>query len=316
MKRYLVTGGTGFIGRAVVKALVNRGARVRSLDDDSRGSKDLLKSVDVECITGDVRDFDTVKRASRGVDCIIHLAYINGTNTFYERPVPILDVAVRGMMSVIQACIVNGIFELSLASSPEAYQLAEIIPTDETVALSVPNPLNPRYSYGGGKIISELIALNYGREYFRKVTVFRPHSVYGPEMGHAHVIPQLVDRILPLLSTNPGVKLPIQGSGQETRSFCYIDDAVQGILIAMDKGEHLGIYHVGTEEEVTIESLAKKIGKAFDKEVEIVPTELQWGSSIRRCPDITKISKLGYKPTTRLDEGLKKYINSGIYVHH
>jgi len=307
-KKYLVSGGTGFIGRAVVKALVERGDTVRSLDDDSRGSVALLKGIDVELITGDVRDFELVSKAAQGMDCVCHLAYINGTNTFYERPIPILDIAVRGMINVIQACLDNNVPELSLASSPEAYQTAQIVPTDETVALSVPNPLNPRYSYGGGKIISELMVLNYGREYFKKATVFRPHSVYGPNMGNAHVIPQLVSKIQPLLNDNP-IKLTVQGTGEETRSFCYIDDAVQGILLTMDKGEHLNIYHIGTQEEVSIETLAKKIGKVFGKDIEVVPSELQWGSPVRRCPDITKISALGYSPKVLLDEGLMKYVH-------
>src|SRR5271157_6120842 len=125
MKKYLVTGGTGFIGRALVKALVERGDTVRSLDDDSRGSKSLLKDIDVELITGDVRDFELVNKAVKGVDHVCHLAYINGTQTFYEKPIPILDIAVRGMMNVIHACALNNVPELSLASSPEAYQTAE-----------------------------------------------------------------------------------------------------------------------------------------------------------------------------------------------
>jgi nucleoside-diphosphate-sugar epimerase len=212
------------------------------------------------------------------------------------------------MLNVIQACIENNVAELSLASSPEAYQTPHKVPTDETVALCVPNVLNPRFSYGGGKIISELLAINYGREYFKKVTIFRPHSVYGPSMGNAHVIPQLISRITPLLKEEGILQLPIQGSGQETRSFCFIDDAVKGILISMDKGEHLGIYHIGTPEEVTIEILAKKIGAAFGRKLEIVPGDLEWGSTLRRCPDISKISSLGYKPTVSLDEGLRKCI--------
>ena len=309
-KRYLVSGGTGFIGRSLVKALVERGDKVRSLDDDSRGTKTLLQDVDVEFITADIRDLDAVKKATKDIDCVCHLAYINGTSTFYEKPIPILDIAVTGMMNVLNACIENNVPELSIASSPEAYQNADKVPTDETVALSVPNPLNPRYSYGGGKIICELLALNYGRDYFEKVTVFRPHSVYGPFMGNAHVIPQLVGRIIPLLNESGVIKLPIQGSGAETRSFCYIDDAVQGILIAMDKGEHRNIYHIGSEEEVTIETLAKKIGEVFGRDLEIVPSELAWGSPVRRCPDITKLRALGYEPTVDLTTGLRHCIHS------
>lgn len=309
MKQFLVTGATGFIGRSLVRALVARGDRVRSLDDDSRGSKQLLADVDIEFITGDVRDYDTVSRAVKGMDCVVHLAYVNGTQTFYDKPTLVLDTAIRGIDNVIRACIENEVLELSLASSPEAYQTAAVVPTDESVPLCVPDPLNPRYSYGGGKIISELMALNYGQKYFQKVTIFRPHSVYGPDMGNAHVIPQLMCRILPLLGEDV-VRLPIQGSGQETRSFCYIDDCIQGILLVLDKGEHLNIYHIGTQEEVTIDTLARKIGWAFGREIEVVPGELQRGSPIRRCPDVSKLKALGYEPKIELAEGLERYKES------
>jgi len=315
-KFYLVTGSTGFIGRSLVRALLKQGHKVRSFDNDSRGSKILLNDVkdDIEFITADIRDLAAVKEATKDIDCVCHLAYINGTQTFYEKPVQILDIATKGMLNVLEACIENKVPELALASSPEAYQAASIIPTDETVGLSVPDPLNARFSYGGGKIICELLAINYGREYFDKVTIFRPHSVYGPKMGNAHVIPQLVNRIKPLLSSNPVVKLPIQGDGSETRSFCYIDDCIQGILITMDRGEHLNIYHIGNEEEVTIAKLAEKIGAVFGKVVRIIPGPLQPGSTLRRCPDIRKIKALGYNPTTNLDRGLRLTIEQSIEV--
>lgn len=313
MKNYLVTGSTGFIGRSLVRALLKQGHYVRSFDDDSRGSKESLADVskDIDFITADIRDLAAVKRATRNIDCVVHLAYINGTQTFYERPIPILDIAVRGMLNVIEACIENNVPELSLASSPEAYQQASIIPTDETVALSVPDPLNPRYSYGGGKIISELLVLNYGKAHFQRVTVFRPHSIYGSNMGNAHVIPQLISRIRPLLGKTE-IKLAIQGSGEEIRSFCYISDCINGILTVLDKGEHLNIYHIGTQEEVTIAELARKIGRCYGHEIQIVPSALQWGSPVRRCPDITKLKGLGYEPKVSLDKGLGEVTYRGL----
>ena len=94
------------------------------------------------------------------------------------------------MISVLDACRHHGIRELVLASSSEVYQTPPGIPTPENVPLSVPDPLNPRYSYGGGKIICELMAINYGRQGFDRVLIFRPHNVYGPDMGWEHVLPQ------------------------------------------------------------------------------------------------------------------------------
>ena len=133
--------------------------------------------------------------AARGVDSILHLAYVNGTEFFYSKPALVLDVGVRGMINVLDACRRHGIRELVLASSSEVYQTPPSIPTPENVPLSVPDPLNPRYSYGGGKIICELMAINYGRQDFDRVLIFRPHNVYGPDMGWEHVLPQFALRL-------------------------------------------------------------------------------------------------------------------------
>jgi nucleoside-diphosphate-sugar epimerase len=308
-RKYLVTGGTGFIGSALVKGLVRTGALVRSLDNQSRGRNDRLADVraEVECVTGDIRDADAVRRAVRGVDCVCHLAYVNGTEFFYSRPELVLDVAVKGMINVVDACLAEGIGDLVLASSSEVYQTPPVVPTDENVPLVVPDPLNPRYSYGGGKIISELMAVVYGRKHFERVRIFRPHNVYGPDMGWEHVIPQFAMRMRDLVHQQPRgpIRFPIQGTGRETRSFVYIDDMTDGILRVIVQGEHLNIYHVGTEDEVTIERLAKEIGAYFGREVQVMPGSLQPGSTVRRCPSIAKVAALGYTPQVSLKEGLR-----------
>jgi len=310
-RKFLVTGGTGFIGSSLVKALVESGATVRSLDNDSRGSRRRLGKTasDVELITGDIRDAGAVMQAAKGMDSICHLAYVNGTEFFYTKPDLVLDVAVRGMVNVIDATLGQNVGELVLASSSEVYQTPPTVPTDETVPLSVPDPLNPRYSYGGGKIIAELMALNYGRAHIPRVLVFRPHNAYGIDMGWEHVIPQLAMRTARLQQAasakSKKVQLPIQGTGQERRSFIYIDDLVSGVMKVIEKGEHLGIYHVGTTDEVTIAELAREIGHALGVEVEVVPGKLQPGGTQRRCPDITKLRALGFAPRTGLREGVE-----------
>jgi len=286
---------------------VRAGARVRSLDNDSRGSKSRLGEVaaDVEVVSGDIRDQEAVLRAARGIDCVCHLAYINGTEFFYSQPELVLEVAVKGMANVIDACLKHEVPALTLASSSEVYQTPPSFPTDERVPLSVPDPLNPRYSYGGGKILSELMTIAFGRKYFEHVTIFRPHNVYGPDMGTEHVIPQLARRMDELSRTSEGpIRLPIRGTGQEQRAFVYINDLVQGVLRVIEKGDHLGIYHIGTQEEITVESLAKLMGEYFGREVEVIPGEKHAGATLRRCPDITKIRGLGYEPRISLRDGL------------
>jgi nucleoside-diphosphate-sugar epimerase len=180
------------------------------------------------------------------------------------------------------------------------------VPTDESAPLSVPDVLNPRYSYGGGKLISELMAVNFGRKYFQRVLIFRPHNVYGPDMGWEHVVPQFALRLQKLAAGQPTGTVPfaIQGTGAETRSFCHIDDLIAGVMVMREKGEHLGIYHVGTEEEISIAALARRIAAHAGREIELIPGAAQPGGTLRRCPDISKLKKLGYKPRVPLSEGL------------
>jgi nucleoside-diphosphate-sugar epimerase len=304
----LVTGGSGFIGSALVKALLTQGESVRVFDDNSRGSLRRLDGVeqDIEFVRGDIRDADAVAEAMRGMDEVHHLAFINGTASFYSAPDLVLDVGVKGIINVIDACRRHGTGKLVLASSSEVYQSPPLVPTDESAPLVIPDPLNPRFSYGAGKIISEMLALNHGRKHFERVLIFRPHNVYGPDMGFDHVIPHFAARLRKLQdATGQGAReFAIQGSGKETRSFCYIDDLVAGVMLMRARGEHLGIYHVGTAEEITIAELARRMARVAGVEIALRPSAAPAGSTARRCPDISKLAALGYKPRVPLDEGL------------
>lgn len=319
-KKYLITGGSGFIGSAIAKRMVRDGRQVRVLDNNIRGSRRKLEGVfeQIEFIEGDIRDPALVKRSASGVDSVIHLAYINGTEFFYDYPELVLDVAARGMLNVLDACKTNSIKELILASSSEVYQTPPYIPTDEKVPLSVPDVLNPRYSYGGGKILCELMALNYGRKNFERVLVFRPHNVYGPDMGWEHVIPQLVLRAYDLIKQAPDsgeIALPIQGDGSQTRAFVYIDDFVEGFMMMLEKGEHLNIYNIGNQDEIAIKDLAAKVVSCLGKRANIIEgLGLPQGGTPRRCPDISKLKNLGFKATVGLDQGIA--LTADWYVKH
>jgi nucleoside-diphosphate-sugar epimerase len=309
-RRYLVTGGAGFIGSAIVRRLLADGESVRVLDDYSRGSPRRLADVskDIESVSGDVRNSAAVDRACTGVDSIIHLASVNGTEFFYTKPETVLEVGIKGMLNVIDAAIHHDVAELVVASSSEVYQTPDHVPTAEDAELSIPDPLNPRYSYAGAKIASELLALNYGRKHIGRVLIFRPHNVYGPDMGDEHVIPQLTTRLLALAGGPGPVDLPIQGTGNETRSFVYIDDLVEGVSCILAKGEHMNIYHVGTPDEISIAELALRIGAACGVAVHPVPSAPAAGGTPRRCPDISKLQRLGYAPRVSLDAGLAKTV--------
>jgi UDP-glucose 4-epimerase len=307
MKRIcVVTGGCGFIGAYLVRKLIQLNWQVRVVDNCIRGEKSRLADVsnDINFFNCDIRDTSSLQLAFKSADVVFHLAAINGTENFYNQPELVLDVGIRGMLAVIDACRINNVPDLVVASSAEVYQTANIIPTDETVALTLPDSLNPRYSYGGSKILSELIAFNYGKQYFRKVQVFRPHNVYGPNMGWKHVIPQFITRALACKAQNK-TEFSIQGSGNETRSFAYVDDVIDGIITMYEHGKHRNIYHIGNDQEVSIKNLVSMIAKTLNIELEIISNNIALGSVFRRCPDIKKIKNIGYKPQINLQQGIK-----------
>src|SRR5262249_3999737 len=189
-RRILVTGGSGFLGSALVKALVRQGEAVRVFDDNSRGALRRLREVkrDIEFVSGDIRDAAAVDAAMRGIDEVHHLAFVNGTATFYSAPDFVLDVGVKGIVNVIDGCRYHGVGRLILARGQNESQAATVAAAVESAPLVVPDPHNPRLSYGAGKIISEMMVINYGRKHFERVLIFRPHNVYGPDMGFDHVI--------------------------------------------------------------------------------------------------------------------------------
>ena len=235
MSRHLITGGAGFIGAALAHRLVAEGHDVTVLDRFSRGKKERLPQ-EVSTLRGDIRDSSAVLHAVWDNDIIWHLAYVQGTQTFYADPKDVIDVALRGIMNVLRACeLKTDKPELILVSSSEVYQNppAGMFPTDETVPLSVPDVTNPRYSYGGGKIASELATLAYANAgLLKRAVIVRPHNCIGPDMGEDHVVPQIARRVQSLT----GTELQIQGDGRATRSFNYIDDAVDGLMVLLDQG--------------------------------------------------------------------------------
>ena len=307
-KTFLVTGGTGFIGSNICKMLIKEGHKVLIYDNNSRGSLSKISIIKkkIVFIKGDIRDKKKVFQSIKKVNAVIHLAYINGTKYFYTKPDLILDIAVKGIVNILDGCKKYNVKELYLASSSEVYQTPIKVPTDENEMLKIPDIYNSRYSYGGGKIISELMSLHYGKKFFKKLVIFRPHNVYGPNMGNEHVVPELINRF----RTLKGKKFTIQGTGNEIRSFIYIDDFIEGIRLLIKKGKHLNIYNIGTSEKVMIKQLVNKLSKIFNKKIILNKINLQKGGTKIRVPNISKIKKLGFRPKYNLNSGLKMTVKN------
>ena len=310
MKKIAVTGGGGFIGAYLVRSLIAHGYSVVVVDNMTRGVPARLDAVakDIELYDCDVRDAEALGSVFRGVNSVFHLAAVNGTDNFYNEPQLVLDVGVRGALAVIEACHSAGVAQVIMASSAEVYQTPAVVPTPETAELLIPDSLNPRYSYGGSKLISELIAFNYFQDSFDNVQIFRPHNVYGPDMGYKHVIPQFIQKAKSILCGDE-TDFPIIGSGMETRAFCYVDDVVAGLMLMLERGRHRSIYHIGNDDEVSVISLAKRIMKAMNVVAEISVSLGHEGGTLRRCPDISKMRELGYQPRVNLDEGLSATVD-------
>jgi len=307
-KNILVTGGSGFIGSAIVSYLVKSGYKVIVYDNNSRGKTERLAKVRkyLKFIKGDIRDKKKLLSITGKVDTVIHLAYVNGTKFFYKKPFEILDIAVNGLINILEFCKKKKVKNFFLASSSEVYQNPLKIPTDEKEMLKIPNIYNPRYSYGGGKIISELYGLYFAKKFFKKFIIFRPHNVYGKDMGEDHVIPQFIKRFKKLGKRK---QFLIFGTGKEIRSFIYIDDFISGFSKIFKKGKNQEIYNIGTNEKIKISNLALLIANIFKKKIILRKTQILEGSPNVRCPNIKKIKKLGFKQNIRLKDGIKKILN-------
>ena len=306
-KNILVTGGSGFIGSAIVKYLVKKKYNVVVFDNNSRGRSRRIKDVNnkISFIKGDIRDKKKLLSINKKIDTIIHLAYINGTKFFYKKPFEILDIAVNGYLNILEFCKIKKVQNLFLASSSEVYQNPIKIPTDENEMLKIPDIHNPRYSYGGGKIFSELYGLYFAKKYLKKFVIFRPHNVYGADMGNDHVIPEFIIRFKKIGKKK---NFLIHGTGNEVRSFIHIDDFINGFDKVFQRGKNSEIYNIGTTEKVKISRLAYLISKIYKKKIKIIRSKLPKGSPSKRCPNIGKIKKLGFKQKISLRNGLKKVI--------
>ncbi len=317
-KRILITGGAGFIGYHLARQLLlNSESELILVDNLSRGVMDnefrsLIGDDRVEFINSDMTLSSTFESLEPGFDEIYHLAAVNGTQAFYDVPHEVLRVNILALLNLLEWAKDNSPnSKLLFTSSNEAYASNLIafnqlqVPTPEEVPLSISDPYNPRWSYGGSKLLGELLLINYARAFGLKSLIVRPHNFFGPRSGYGHVIPQFIRRIY-----NREDPFKIYGA-TNTRSFCYIEDAVCCMANLMSRTGVCSdtkppIVHIGSGEEISIETLATKLfaiagWKPASTRIEEAPE----GSVERRCPDITRLRR--YLPeysVSELDIGL------------
>jgi nucleoside-diphosphate-sugar epimerase len=291
---------------------LDEGWRVDLLDDFSRGRQDsdlaeLLKNERLALRLGDLRDPGLVERLGRGYSEIFHFAAMLGVQNVIDRPYVVLEANVALTFAAIDiARRQTGLRRLVFASTSEVYagsleHFGLPIPTPETTPLSLPPLGRPRSSYMLSKLYGEALSLHSSVP----VTIIRPHNIYGPRMGLAHVIPQLLERAS---RTPNGGSMEVY-SVEHTRTFCYVEDAVEMILrLAVAHGSEGRAVNVGTEApEISIGRLAEIVVGVTGKQLAVVPQPPTQGSPARRAPDMSLCAALtGYRSTVEIEDGIAR----------
>lgn len=319
MKKILITGGAGFIGYHLARHLLTHpNTQLVLVDNLQRGKMDddfkkLLENERVSFLQVDLADPAAYEKFSKDVDHVYHLAAVNGTKLFYQIPQEVLRINTLSLIYILEWIRkLPKKPKLCFTSSNEAYagaleafnQLP--LPTPEAVPLVISDTYNPRWTYAGTKLIGEQFVIFYAQAYNFPAVIVRPHNFYGPRAGYDHVLPEWSQKIMNC--AEPFVVF----SPEETRTFCYITDAVEAMQMLMDSPttdvHPIETVHIGNTDEITMLNLAKKMFVAADwapENFEFKPSPP--GSVKRRLGDISKIKKLvGWQPVTSLEEGLKK----------
>ncbi len=299
--RILVTGGAGFIGSNLVERLVKDGHDVIVLDNLLRGNKipnEIMPKI--EFVKGDVRDFDTVLKLTKGCHIIFHLAAILGVDVVADNPIETMDVEVIGMRNITNAAIENGVKKILYASTSGIYGHSAI-----EQAVNEEIMVDPRTSYAMAKRFNEIyLAALYSEKKLSSVAI-RFFNVYGYRQDNRMVIPRFFEQ------ATAGEPITVFGSGKQTRDFTFIDDTVNAVILLMENVDGCEIVNIANENEGDIEQLAFAIKKITNSSSEIKYIDVdkkRYDYEVeRRFGSSDKLYRLtGYKPDTDLEEGLQK----------
>ena len=304
-KSVLVTGAGGFIGSHLAEELVDKGARVRcfvrytSRNDwgfIDRLPSDIKKKMEV--ILGDLRDPDAVCRATKDSDVVFHLGALISIPYSYIHPREPVETNVLGTLNVLMAAKEYGVKKIVHTSTSEVYGTAQYVPMDEK------HPLQGQSPYSASKIGADKIAESFYRTYDLPVAIIRPFNTYGPRQSARAVVPTIITQALMKEKV-------VLGSLHPTRDLTYVRDTVDAFIEVAESPKSIGeIINIGSNFEISIGDLAKKILALMDKKVKIVsdPSRVRpEDSEVERlwCNNAKAKELLGWKPKTSLDEGLK-----------
>lgn len=301
--RVVVTGGAGFLGSQLCEALLRRGDAVVCLDNLSTGEvgniAHLSDSSDFEFIHADVSESIDVRGP---IDAVAHLASPASPPDYHRRPLETLAVGSRGTENGLRLALLHGA-RFVLASTSEVYGDPLVHPQREDYWGNV-NPIGPRSVYDEAKRFAEATSLAYRRTLGVDVGVLRIFNTYGPRMRphDGRVVSSFITQAL------NGEPLTIYGDGSQTRSFCYVDDLVRGIVAMIDSSE-CGPFNLGNPEERAVSELAELVLRITGSSTEIEYHPLPVDDPTRRRPDITLARKmLGWRPEIPIEMGLRRTV--------
>ena len=304
-KNILVTGGAGFIGSHLCKSLLDLGHKVICLDNLFTGSinniLNLRDNINFEFVNHDI----TEPYYRDNIDEIYNLACPASPIQYQYNPIKTVKTCTIGVINMLGLAKKNNA-KILQASTSEVYGDPEVHPQNESYNGNV-NPIGPRSCYDEGKRCSETLFLDYHREHEIKIKIVRIFNTYGPNMAidDGRVVSNFIIQAL------NGKKITINGDGNQTRSFQYIDDLINGMIKMMEtKNDFVGPINLGNPDEISINKLALTVLNLTKSQSKISYKKLPKDDPKRRNPDINRAKNiLDWKPTISLDEGLEKTIN-------
>jgi len=300
-KRILVTGGAGFLGSHLCDKLLALGHEVVCLDNFFTGRRQniepLLDSHRFELVRQDICDPILFE-----VDEVFHLACPASPVHYQKNPVRTIRTCVQGTLNMLDMCREVGA-RILIASTSEVYGDPLTHPQVESYWGNV-NPIGPRACYDEGKRCAEALTVSYARQYGVPVRIARIFNTYGPRMleNDGRVVSNFICQAL------RGNPITVFGDGQQTRSFCYVDDLIEGFVRLMNSSEEAPV-NLGNPGEFTMVELAERIRSLTGSRSPLVYQPLPTDDPVRRRPDITRaVETLGWQPTVPLEEGLTRTV--------
>jgi len=307
-KRILITGGAGFIGTTLARRLVadNDVVAVDNLHRDTLSSTDLMEEPRFSFHQADVLDAETLRELAQGATHIVHCAAIAGVDTVLESPVRTMRVNMIGTFNVLEAALATkDTLERIVEFSTSEVFGTHAINVGEGHVSTIGSVGEARWTYAVSKLAGEHMAHAYHDELGLPTATVRPFNVYGPGQTGGGAIRAFIEAAL------AGRDLTIHGDGSQIRSWCYVDDMVQGVLLCLERDEAVGqAFNIGNARStVTVWDLAQRIKRLSGAPGDIVFQPLHYADVEIRIPNVGKAREvLGFEPQVELDDGLQRTI--------